>query len=83
MNIKEIEQKYIGQLVTYAGAQYECCGVVDLYGCTFLEIYDNTRKPMIELELISLINGATLKNEWTDNGWTKSSTRKPIFSMFM
>jgi hypothetical protein len=55
MDIKEIEEKYIGKAVKYAGAHYECCGVVDLFGCIFLEIYDEPPSNHVDMIKLSSI----------------------------
>lgn len=58
--LSDIENKYVGKFVLYAGGSYECVGVVDLFGCIFLEIYDEPPSNHIDQIRLSSVQSIQL-----------------------
>jgi len=60
MTREEIETKYIGKHVRYANGDYEVVGLVDLFGCLFVQIYDEP--PSKHIDMVKLSSVELLEN---------------------
>lgn len=62
--LEKIREQYVGKFVRYAGSPYEVVDVVDLFGCMFVEIYDEPPSKHIDkvklssVELIEKVNSS-------------------------